>query len=129
MILITFLYCLEEMSLNMGCEYNDDTSAKATSFYKLMTFSDFLSSLVITMSFPDLIHSIVAVSSNRYCWCNTSYQIIENSYLLQTLYCWYLSYFPGGDCRSEWAVLYKFWTHVILTLKLGQPGKKHFLWK
>ena len=67
MILITFLFCLEEMSLNMGCVYNDDTSAKATSFYKLMTFSDFLSSLVITISFPDLIHSIVAGSSNRYC--------------------------------------------------------------
>ena len=42
------------MSLNMGCVCNQDTSAKATSFYKLMTSFDFLSSLVITRSILDL---------------------------------------------------------------------------
>ena len=36
------------MSLNIGCLCNQDTSAKATSFDKLMTSFDFLSSLVIT---------------------------------------------------------------------------------
>ena len=42
------------MNLNMGRVCNEDTSAKATSFYKLMTFFDFLSSLVITRSILDL---------------------------------------------------------------------------
>ena len=38
----------------MGRVCNQDTSAKATSFYKLMTSFDFLSSLVITRSVLDL---------------------------------------------------------------------------
>ena len=42
------------MSLNIGRVCNQDTSAKATSFYKLMTSFDFLSSLVITRSILDL---------------------------------------------------------------------------
>ena len=42
------------MSLNMGRVCNQDTSAKATSFYKLMTSFDFFSSLVITRSIFDL---------------------------------------------------------------------------
>ena len=42
------------MSLNIGHVCNQDTSAKATSFYKLMTSFDFLSSLVITRSILDL---------------------------------------------------------------------------
>ena len=37
----------------MGRVCNQDTSAKATSFYKLMTSFDFLSSLVITRSVLD----------------------------------------------------------------------------
>ena len=44
------VFCLEEMSLNMGRVCNQDTSAKATSFYKLMTSFDFLSSLLVTSS-------------------------------------------------------------------------------
>ena len=48
------VFCLEEMSLNIGRVCNQDTSAKATSFYKLMTSFDFLSSLVITRSILDL---------------------------------------------------------------------------
>ena len=47
-------FCLEEMSLNMGRVCNQDTSAIATSFYKLMTSFDFVSSLVITRSILDL---------------------------------------------------------------------------
>ena len=43
------------MSLNIGPVFNQDTSAKAASFYKLMTSFDFLSSLVITRSILDLI--------------------------------------------------------------------------
>ena len=42
------------MSLNIGRVFNQDTSAKATSFCKLMTSFDFLSSLVITRSILDL---------------------------------------------------------------------------
>ena len=42
------------MSLNIGRVFNQDTSAKATSFYKLMTSFDFLSSLVISRSILDL---------------------------------------------------------------------------
>ena len=42
------------MSLNMGCVCNEDTSAKTTSFYKLMASFDFLSSSVITRSVLDL---------------------------------------------------------------------------
>ena len=41
------VFCLEEMSLNMGLVYNQDSSAEATLFYKLMTYFDFLSSLLI----------------------------------------------------------------------------------
>ena len=48
------VFCLEEMSLNIEHVCNQDTSAKATSFYKLMTSFDFLSSLVITRSILDL---------------------------------------------------------------------------
>ena len=48
------MFCLEEMSLNIGRVFNQDTSAKATSFYKLMTSFDFLSSLVISRSILDL---------------------------------------------------------------------------
>ena len=48
------VFCLEEMSLNIGPVCNQDTSAKATSFYKLMASFDFLSSLVITKSILDL---------------------------------------------------------------------------
>ena len=48
------MFCLEEMSLNMGRVCNQETSAKATSFYKLMTSFGFLSSLVITRSVHDL---------------------------------------------------------------------------
>ena len=47
------VFCLEEMSLNMGHVCNQDTSEKATSFYKLMASFDFLSSLVITRSVLD----------------------------------------------------------------------------
>ena len=48
------IFCLEEMRLNMGHVCNQDTSVKATSFYKLMIFFDFLSSLVIPRSVLDL---------------------------------------------------------------------------
>ena len=48
------VFCLEEMSWNMGHACNQDTSAKATSFYKLMNSFYFLSSLVITRSILDL---------------------------------------------------------------------------
>ena len=44
------MFRLEEMSLNI----HQDTSAKATSFYKRMTSFDFPSSLVITRSILDL---------------------------------------------------------------------------
>ena len=46
------------MSLNIGRVFNQDTSAKATLFYKLMTSFDFLSSFVITRSILDLTLSI-----------------------------------------------------------------------
>ena len=38
----------------MGCVYNEDISAKANSFYKLMTSFDFCSSSVINRSIIDL---------------------------------------------------------------------------
>ena len=43
----------DEMSLNTGSVCNQDISAKATSFYKLMGSFDFLSTLVITRSVLD----------------------------------------------------------------------------
>ena len=46
------------MSLNMGRVCNQDASAKATSFYKLMTSFDFLSSLIITRLVLDLTLSV-----------------------------------------------------------------------
>ena len=48
------VFCFEEMSMNIGSVSNQDTSAKATSFYKLLASFDFLSSLVITRSLRDL---------------------------------------------------------------------------
>ena len=48
------VFCLEEMSLNIRRVCNQDIPAKAASFYKLMTFFDFLSSLVISRSIFDL---------------------------------------------------------------------------
>ena len=48
------VFGFEEMSLNMGSVCNQDISAKATSFYKLMASFDFLSTLVITRSVLDL---------------------------------------------------------------------------
>ena len=47
------VFCRKEMSFIIGCVCNQDTSAKATPFYKLMTSFDFLSSLVITRSILD----------------------------------------------------------------------------
>ena len=44
----------EEMSMNVGSVCSQDTSAKAASFYKLMAFFNFPSSLVITRSVLDL---------------------------------------------------------------------------
>ena len=52
------VFCLEEMSLNIGRVFNQDTLAKATLFYKLMTSFDILSSLVTSRSIPDLTLSI-----------------------------------------------------------------------
>ena len=46
--------CVENISSNMGRVCNQNTSAKATSFYKLMVLFDFLSSLVIARSILDL---------------------------------------------------------------------------
>ena len=43
----------------MGFACNQDTSAKTTSFYKLMTSFDFLSSLVITRSILDVALSAI----------------------------------------------------------------------
>ena len=53
-LFVPIVFCLEEMSLNMGRVCNQDTSAKATSFYKSMTSFDFLFCLVITRSILDL---------------------------------------------------------------------------
>ena len=47
------------MSLNMGCVYDQDTSAKATSFYKLMISFDFLFSLVVTSWSNSLCHQLL----------------------------------------------------------------------
>ena len=52
------VFCLEEMSLNMGCLCNQDTSTKAISFYKLITSFDFLSSLITTRSIFHLTLSV-----------------------------------------------------------------------
>ena len=64
------VFCFDEMNLNIGRVCNQDISAKAPSFCKLMTSFNFLSSLVITRSILDLAlpcHSVVAGSGNRYC--------------------------------------------------------------
>ena len=53
-IFAPIVFCFEEMSMNMGSVCNQDTSAKANSFYKLMASFDFLSSLVIIRSVLDL---------------------------------------------------------------------------
>ena len=69
----------------MGRVCDQDTSVKATSFFKLLTSFDFLSSFLALDQFTR--HSVVAGFSNRYCWCNASYRIIEKTYLLQTQFC------------------------------------------
>ena len=61
-IFAPIVFCLEEMRLNMLRVCNQDTSAKATLFYKLMTSFDFLSSFVITKSVPDLTLPVTQLS-------------------------------------------------------------------
>ena len=53
-LLAPIVLCLEKVSLNMGRVCNEDTLARATLFYKLMTSFDFLFHLVITRSILDL---------------------------------------------------------------------------
>ena len=63
----------------MGRICNQDRSAKATSFYKLMTSSDFLSSLVITRSILDLTLSITQLLQGP------AIDIAEGTHLIESL--------------------------------------------
>ena len=73
------MFCLEEMSLNIGPVCNQDTSAKATSFYKLMASFDFLSSLVITKSILDLTLSVTQLMQGP------AIDITDATYLIESL--------------------------------------------
>ena len=53
-LFIPIVFCLEQMSLNVGRICNQDTSTKALSYYKLLTSFDFISALVLTRHVPDL---------------------------------------------------------------------------
>ena len=83
------MFCLEEMSLDTGRVCNQDTSAKATLFYKLMTSFDFFSSLVITRSIFDLTLPITQLLQGPGIDIADVTHLIDslNYYLLQTQYC------------------------------------------
>ena len=53
-LFIPIVFCLEQMSLNVGRICNQDTSTKALSYYKLLTSFDFISGLVLTRHVLDL---------------------------------------------------------------------------
>ena len=53
-LFIPIVFCLEQMILNVGRICNQDTSTKALSYYKLLTFFDFISALVLTRHVLDL---------------------------------------------------------------------------
>ena len=53
-LFIPIFFCLEQMSLNVGCICNQDTTTKALSYYKLLTSFDFISALVLTRHVLDL---------------------------------------------------------------------------
>ena len=53
-LFIPIVFCLEQMSLNVGRICNQDTSTKALSYYKLLTSFDFISALVLTRNVLDL---------------------------------------------------------------------------
>ena len=53
-LFIPIVFCLEQMSLNVGRIFNQDTSTKALSYYKLLTSFDFISALAFTRHVLDL---------------------------------------------------------------------------
>ena len=67
------------MSLNMGRVCNQDTSAKATSFHKLMSSLDFLLDLVITRSIIDLVLPITQLLQSL------AIDIADATYLIKSL--------------------------------------------
>ena len=53
-LFIPIVFCLEQMSLNVDRIFNQDTSTKALSYYKLLTSFDFISALVLTRHVLDV---------------------------------------------------------------------------
>ena len=51
---ISIVFCLESMGVNEGRVCNRETSAKASSFYKLIASFDFIATLVLNRSIFDL---------------------------------------------------------------------------
>ena len=79
------VFCHEEMSLNIWHVCNQDTSAKNTSFYKLMTSFDFLSSLVMTRSILDQTLPITQLLQGPAVDIGDATHLIES---LKSLICW-----------------------------------------
>ena len=53
-LFISIVFCLEQMSLNVGRVCNQDTSTNALSYYKLLTSFHFIAALVLTKHALDL---------------------------------------------------------------------------
>ena len=72
------LSCLEEMSFNIGRVCNQNTSAKANSFFKLMTSFHFLSSSVINRSIVDSILDLIYTQLFQGLSCSDAAHLIES---------------------------------------------------
>ena len=59
------VFTFEDMNLNLEDKFNRETSAKATSFLKLVTSFDFIVSLVVTRSVFDTTHSVTQLLQAR----------------------------------------------------------------
>ena len=53
------------MSVNEERDCNEETSTKASSFYKLIASFDFIATLVLTRSILDLIHSVTELLQGK----------------------------------------------------------------
>ena len=64
-LFVSIVFCLESMSVNEERVCNKETSTKASSFYKLIASFDFITTLVLTRSILDLIHSVTELLQGK----------------------------------------------------------------
>ena len=78
-LFIPIVFCLEQMSLNVGRICNQDTSTKALSYYKLLTSFDFISALVLTRHVLDLTLPVTELLQDP------AIDVADSSHLIESL--------------------------------------------